>query len=265
MDIFTDDRLPDSYALCLLGHGSRDPEGIEEFLILWKKLRERNFCQITAGGFLEFAEPTVAEAMSTCHCNDIKNIIILPSILFSGEHTQKGIPGIVREIFRDHPEINLIFAEPLGTQPEIMEVCQARIEEGEKSQKKSILRSETLLMIVGHGSRDTDFNSQVERNLSRLGTKLGFGKTVICFAGASEHSLEDMQEKFSPQGFHRVILLPFFLFTGFWVKHVHALADTFQKKHPNIEFLKATCLKHHDMIVDALIQRARKSVFNNQA
>ncbi len=262
MDIITDDRLPDSYALCLLGHGSRDPEGIEEFLILWQKLRERKFCQITEAGFLEFAKPTVAEALSTCQSNGIKNIIILPSILFSGEHTQRDIPDTIRKVFRDHPEINLIFSEPLGTQTEIMEVCQVRIKEGEKLSQKSILRSETLLMIVGHGSRDTDFNSQAEKNLSRLGEKLGFGKTIICFAGTSQHSLEDMQEKFDPQGFHRVVLLPFFLFTGVWVKRVHGLADTFQKKYPDIEFIKAPCLNHHDMIVDALIQRARKSVFN---
>ncbi len=262
MGIFTDDKLPDSYALCLLGHGSRDPEGIEEFLILWKKLRERNFCQITEAGFLEFSKPTVAEALSTCQSNGIKNIIILPSILFSGEHTQRDIPDTIREVCRDHPEINLIFSEPLGTQPEIIEVCQVRIKEGEKLSQKSILRSETLLMIVGHGSRDTDFNSQVDKNLFQLGEKLGFGKTIICFAGTSQHSLEDMQEKFDPQGFHRVILLPFFLFTGVWVKRVHGLADTFQKKYPDIEFLKAPCLKHHDIIVNTLIQRARKSVFN---
>ncbi len=262
MDIFTDDRLPDSYALCLLGHGSRDPDGIEEFLILWQKLRERKFCQITEAGFLEFAKPTVAEALSTCRSNGIKNIIILPSILFSGEHTQRDIPNAIREIFQYHPEINLIFSEPLGTQPEIMKVCQERIEEGEKSSNKPILRSETLLMVVGHGSRDTDFNSQVKKNLSRLGTKLGFGKTVIRFAGASQHSLEYMRQNFNPQKFHRVILLPFFLFTGLWVKRVRALADTFKEKHPDIEFLKAPCLNHHDMIVDALIQRARKSVLN---
>ena len=260
MAIFTDDKLPDSYALCLLGHGSRDPEGNQQFLTLWQKLRERNFCHITEGGFLDFAKPTATEALSACHQNSIKNIIVIPGILFSGEHTQKDIPKTIGEAFRDHPEINLIFSEPLAMQPEVMEVCQGRIEEGEKLSSKSIPRAETLLMIVGHGSRDKDFNAQVEKKLSWLGEELGFSKTVICFAGTSQYSLED--EKFKPQEFRRVILFPFFLFTGVWVKRVHALTETLQKKYPDTEFLKAPCLSHHNLIVDALIQRARKSVLS---
>lgn len=260
MDIFTDEKLPDSYAICLVGHGSQDPEANQQFLILWQKLREQNFCPVTEGGFLQFAKPTVAEALSACHRNGINNIIILPGILFSGEHTQKDIPSITRAAFRDHPEINLFFCEPLATRPEVMRVCQERIEESEKVSPKSISRPETLLMAVGHGSRDTDCNSQVEKNLSQLGEKLGFGKTVICLAGTSQHSLENLQENFNPQEFRRVVLLPFFLFTGVWVKRVHGLAEIFQEKYPDIEFLKAPCLGHHDMIVEALIQRAREKI-----
>ncbi|SVB89268.1 uncharacterized protein METZ01_LOCUS242122 [marine metagenome] len=52
------------------------------------------------------------------------------------------------------------------------------------------------------------------------------------------------------------------MFPGVWVKRVHALADTFQEKHPNTEFLKAPCLKHHEWIVDALIHQARESISN---
>lgn len=260
MNIFTDGRH--SYAICLIGHGSRNPEGTQEFLTLCEKLRDKKICEIVECGFLEFARPTAAEALSACCRDGIKNIIILPGILFSGEHTQRDVPDTAGEVFRDRPEINLVFAEPLATQPEVMKACQKRIEEREKISPKSISRSETLLMTIGHGSRDTDFNSQVENNLSRLGEKLGFGKTLTFLAGSPLHSLEDMQEKFNPQGFRRVMLLPFFLFTGVWVKRVHALADTFQKKYLDTEFLKASCLNHHDLIVEALIQRARQSVSN---
>ena len=260
MDIFTDDRLPDSYAICLIGHGSRDPKGVEEFLTLAQKLHKRKFCQIVESGFLEFAKPNITEALSACRLNDVKNIIILPGILFSGKHTQRDVPNTVDEVFRNHPEINLIFAEPLATQPKVIEACQKRIEEEEKNSPKPISRSETLLVTIGHGSRDTDFNSEVVKTLSHLGEKMGFGKTLPCFAGTSQHYMEDMQEKFSPQGFRRVILLPFFLFDGIWVKRVHTLADTFQSKYPDTEFLKASCLSHHDLIIDALIQRVRESV-----
>ena len=260
MDIFTDDRLPNSYAICLIGHGSRDPEGAQEFLTLTQKLRERRLCPIVEPAFLEFVKPEITEALSSCQHNGIKNIIILPGILFSGEHTQRDVPHTVNEVFRNLPEINLVFAEPLATQPKVIEACQKRIEEEEKKYSKPFSRSDTLLMTIGHGSRYKGFNSEVQKNLSQLGEKMGFGKTLTGFAGSSQHYLEDMQEKFTPQGFRRVILLPFFLFSGVWVKRVHSLADTFQSKYPDTEFLKAPCLSHHALIIDALIQSVKESV-----
>ena len=262
MDIFTDSR--ESYAICLLGHGSRESQGTQEFLTLGEKLRKKDICKTIEYGFLEFASPTAEEALSACHHEGIRNIIILPSILFSGEHTQRDIPNTVGKLFRDHQEINIIFAAPLGTQPKLIEACRQRIEEVEKIAPKSISRPETLLVAFGHGSRNTDFNTQVGKNFSKLGEKIGFGKTLIFFVGSPKHSLEGIYESFTPQGFRRVILFPFFLFTGVWVKRVNALADTFQKKYLNIEFLKAPCLSHHDLIVDALIQRVRESIYKEE-
>jgi precorrin-8X/cobalt-precorrin-8 methylmutase len=265
MDIFTDDRLPDSYAICLIGHGSRDPEGIQDFLTLSQKLRKRKFCLTVESGFLGFENPDITQALSACQHNSVKNIIILPGILFSGKHTQRDVPDTADAVFRNHPEINLIFAKPLATQPKVIEASQKRIEEQEKDSPESFSRSETLLLIIGHGSHDTGFNSEVEKTLSQLGDNMGFGKTLIGFAGSSQHYMEDMQEKFKPKRFRRIILLPFFLFSGVWVKRVHAFADTLQGKYPNTEILKASCLSHHDLIIDALIQRVRESVSNKLA
>jgi precorrin-8X/cobalt-precorrin-8 methylmutase len=259
MDIFIDDR--GSCAICLLGHGSRDSEANREFLNLSNKLRKKNICKTIEWGFLEFAKPTAIEALSACQRNGIKDIIILSGILFPGKHTQSDVPNIVDEVFRGHPEINIIFAAPLGTQPKLIEACEKLIEEGEKISSKSISRSETLLLAFGHGSRNRDFNTQVENNLSKLGERIGFGKTLVFFVGSSKNFLEDMSDSFTPQGFRRVILLPFFLFTGVWVKRINDLADTFQKKYLNTEFLMASCLSHHDLTVDALIQRVRESVY----
>ena len=117
-------------------------------------------------------------------------------------------------------------------------------------------------MTIGHGSRDTGFNSKVEKNLSQLGDNMGFGKTLSDFAGSSQHYIEDMQKKLKPQRFRRVILFLFFLFSGVWVKRVHALADTLQGKYSGTEILKTSCLSHHALIIDALIQRVRESVSN---
>ncbi len=255
MNNLTERRLPDSYAICLIGHGSRDPEGTREFLTLWKKLAERNFCRITEYGFLEFARPSATEALAACHQKGVENIISLPGILLPGKHTQNDIPEVFGKVFHNTPEINPLFPRPLGFDSKIMEACQGRIKDAEKLSSNAIPHSKTLLAILAHGSRDSRINSEAEKKLVLLGKEMGFAKTVVHFAGTSKISMEDIFENLRPQDFSRVILLPFFLFTGVWVKRVHALSDTLQRKHTKTEFLKTSCLQHHDSIVDALIQR----------
>ncbi len=256
----TSKKNKDSYAICLIGHGSRNQEGTQEFQTLLHKIRDTKIFEITQGGFLEFAKPTVAEALSACLSNEVKNIIILPGILFHGKHTETDIPNSVSEILREYPEVNLIYSSPLETQPEVMEACKSRIEEAEKLSTKSISRSETLLMTIGHGSQNTRCNLKVEKELSMLGEKMGFGKTLIFFSGFSKNFPEDLQERFIPHGFNRVILFPFFLFSGVWVNRVHTLSDVLQLKYPDTEFLTTSCLSHHGKIVEALVQRAKEKL-----
>jgi sirohydrochlorin cobaltochelatase len=258
MNVFTDDRH--SYSICLIGHGSRDSLATQEFLTLCKKLRKKILYKTIECGFLEFAKPTAVEALYACRRDGVKNIIILPGILFPGKHTQRDVPNTVDKVFQNCPNINLIFTKPLATHPILMEACRKLIEEEEKISPKFIPRSESLLMTIGHGSQNKDFNCQVEKNLYNLGEKLGFGKTLTFFAGLPQHSIGDIEKNFTPQGFRRVILFPFFLFTGVWVKRINTLSKIFQTKHVDTEFLKASCLNHNDLIVDALIQRIIESV-----
>jgi sirohydrochlorin ferrochelatase len=103
----------------------------------------------------------------------------------------------------------------LQPNPKVIEASQKRIEEEEKNSPESFSRSETLLMTIGHGIRDTGFNSKVEKTLSQLGNNMGLGKTLTGFAGSSQLLIEDMQAKFKPQQFRRVILFPFFYFPEF--------------------------------------------------
>lgn len=259
MNNFKEGSISDSYAICLIGHGSRDPESIEEFLTLWKKLCERKICSTIEYGFLEFSRPTVAEALSACLRKGIKTVIILPAILLPGEHTKNDIPKTVHEAFADQQGINLLFAKPLGLEAE---ACQARIEEAEDTSDKAIPRSDTLLMSIAHGSRDTQYNSQVESSFQQLGAEMGFGAVCTYFPGTSQNCLDEVRKNFKPENFNRVVLFPFFLFTGVWVKRIYALADALQEKHPNIEFIKASCLKHHDLFINKLTERIRENIFN---
>ena len=46
-------------SVCIVGHGSRDPEGTSEFMRLVELFREHEPSRIVECGFLEFARPVI--------------------------------------------------------------------------------------------------------------------------------------------------------------------------------------------------------------
>jgi sirohydrochlorin cobaltochelatase len=53
-------------ATLIVGHGSQDPEGIQEFLQLVELFYQHDPSQIVECGFLEFAQPTIQEGLDRC-------------------------------------------------------------------------------------------------------------------------------------------------------------------------------------------------------
>ena len=57
-------------------------------------------------------------------------------------------------------------------------------------------------------------------------------------------------------GFKRIIVFPYFLFTGVLVKRIYAAADAIAAVHPDVEIVKAPYLNDHPRVLDAFAERA---------
>ena len=56
-------------------------------------------------------------------------------------------------------------------------------------------------------------------------------------------------------GFRRIIVFPYFLFTGVLVKRIYQQTDEVAALHPQIEFIKADYLNDHPLVLDAFVER----------
>ncbi len=256
--------LPNNYAICIAGHGSRDQDGIKEFLTLSQKFKEREPKRIVECGFLEFAKPTITEAISKCAHDGIDNIVVLPGVLMAAGHAKNDMPSEVLQANKDYPNLNIQYGRPLDIHPKVLKVCSKRIESAEQPSSKNISREETLLITVGRGRSDPDANSNIAKINRMLWEGMGFGWSETCFIGVTQPLLADCLEKATLLGYKRIVVFPFFLFTGILVKKIYSITDDFQKKYPNIEFLKAPYLNYDDLIIDVFMERAREIPFGNQ-
>lgn len=173
-------------------------------------------------------------------------------------HAKNDMPSEVLEAANKLSHLNIKYGRPLDIHPKILKVCSNRIESAEKSSSLECSRNDTLLLTVGRGSSDPDSNSNVAKICRMLteGMKFGWGETS--FIGVTQPLLPDALAMATRMGFKRVIVFPFFLFTGVLIKRIYSITDEFQEKYKEIEFLKAPYLNDDDLIIDIFMERARE-------
>jgi precorrin-8X/cobalt-precorrin-8 methylmutase len=253
------------YAIVIAGHGSRDPEGVLEFEQLAQMIRRRAGERRVQHGFLEFALPTIDEAARTLIGASEQRIAIVPLVLLAANHAKNDLPSEVLALQREFPAIQLHYGSALHLHPQVLRLFRQRLVEAEARSSQKVRRSETCLVVVGRGTTDPDANSDVSKLARLLQEGMGFGGAYVCYSGTSKPLVADGLREAVRLGFARIIVAPFFLFTGILVKRIYEAADAAAAEHPKTEFLRAEYLGIHPLLADAFLERAEETIAGKAA
>src|SRR5262249_29973553 len=143
----------------------------------------------------------------------------------------------------------------LSVEPKLLRAAAGRIEEAERISAKKISRADTLLMVVGRGTNDPDANSNIAKLARMLWEGMGFGWAESAFSGVAAPLVDAGLEKAVRLGFERIVVFPYFLFTGVLVKRIYAQTDAAAAAHPSVEFLKAPYLNAHPLVIETFLDR----------
>ena len=77
----------DQFGIVIAGHGSRDPDAVREFEALVELIKLRAPQDVVTHGYLEFATPTIAEAVTANLAGGAKQVAIVPGVLLAARHT----------------------------------------------------------------------------------------------------------------------------------------------------------------------------------
>jgi sirohydrochlorin ferrochelatase len=246
-------------ALFLAGHGSRDPEGTREFLGLVDLLRAHEPGRIIECGFLEFARPVITEGIECCVARGAQNIVVLPGMLMAAGHAKNDIPSEIHEARRRHPGVRFHYGTHLHLHPKVLELCCLRLEEAERAAQPCD-RHHTLLLVVGRGSSDPDANADVCKLARLLGEGMDYGWSTACYIGVTTPLLAEALQRCQSMGFARILVFPFFLFTGVLEKRIRQQTMAFAGNHRETEFLCAGYLAAHPLLHEAFTERAEEAV-----
>lgn len=68
-------------------------------------------------GFLELAEPSIAQALQRHIVAGARRIRLLPLFLSPGRHVGQDVPAIVRSLKKRHPQVEIVLEPILAEQP----------------------------------------------------------------------------------------------------------------------------------------------------
>jgi len=239
-------------AVLLCGHGSRDPEAISEFELAAAALRPRLPEFDFSTGYLEFARPTIRDGLTLLAARGARRILAIPGMLFAASHVKNDLPWEMNSFIADHPNVDVRLARDLGIDPKLLRAAADRIAAAADTR---IPRPETLLVVVGRGTNDPDANSNISKLARMLWEGMGLGWAEAAFSGVAHPRVDAALARAAGLGFRRIIVFPYFLFTGVLVKRIYAQTDTVAALFPEIEFVKALYLRDHDGVLAAFCDR----------
>jgi len=240
-------------AVLLCGHGSRDPEAIREFELAAAALRPRLSGFDFATGYLEFAHPTIREGLALLAARGAQRILAIPAMLFAASHVKNDLPWEMNSFIADNPGIDVRLARDLGIDPKLLQAAADRI--ATATDDTRIPRNETLLVVVGRGTNDPDANSNISKLARMLWEGTGLGWAEVAFSGVADPRVDAALMRAAGLGFRRIIVFPYFLFTGVLVKRIYAQTNSVAVHFPEIEFVKALYLRDHQGVLDAFCER----------
>ena len=246
--------LPPNTGVMICGHGSRNQNAMKQFAKVSEGLKGRFGDAPVEYGYLEFANPVISHGLDKLREQGVKRCLAVPGMLFAAGHAKNDIPSVLNTYQAQHPEMEIIYGRELGIDLKMIRAAAARIQEAIDAVSDVPLH-DTMLMVVGRGASDPDANSNVNKVMRMLWEGFGFGWGEVCYSGVTFPLVEPGLEHATKLGYRRIIVFPYFLFTGVLVKRIYAFTDDVAARHPDIEFLKAPYLNDHDLVLSTFEDR----------
>ena len=229
--------LPINRPLLLIGHGTRDPQGRQTFLDFAQAYQNLDHSRPVVPCFLELTTPTIHDGITQCLEQGYTDLSALPLLLFAARHNKFDITNELDHARQHYPQVQFSYGRHFGIHPRILQLWHQRLTalDTPEANPHQIPRSETVLLFVGRGSSDPDANGDVCKLARMVWEGSGYATVETCFIGITHPRLEE--------GFHRamfyqpkrIIVLPYFLFTGVLVKKIFNITAEKQQQYPDIQ------------------------------
>lgn len=250
--------------IMVCGHGSRDKGAEREFGRVAAGLKKRFPDMPVEYGFLEFSAPNIHMGLNSLIDQGVEEIYAVPGMLFAATHAKNDIPSVLTTYEEKQGNVKVAYGNELGLHEGMIEAFQARIYEslGLDPNNPPDQLYDIMLVVVGRGTSDTMANAEVAKLTRIVNENMGFGWADTVYSGVTYPSVGEGLERLVKLGFKKIVVAPYFLFTGRLIKRIYGYVDHVAAQLPDIEFIKTPYLNDHEKVIDAFEVRVRETMMS---
>jgi len=246
--------------IVLLGHGSDDPEGLDDFKEFAEKLSEY-IQQPVRIAFLELSTPGMHSVFEEAAIGAGSNgeVLVLPMFLGAAYHLKAEISQAIQQTREKFPNASIKYSTPLGFHRKLAELLKSRVDETLAETPQALPVEESTVLVVGGGSSDADSNSSVSKTGRVLYEIGGYAGVEVAYQRVTRPNTAEGVKRSFQLNTKQIIVAPYLLFRGTVHKNMLKAANLVAQEL-DIELIHTRCLgPEHPLLVEVAAQRLREA------
>lgn len=241
--------------ILLIGHGSRNPAGNDEFLVFADKLRARLPKETIVPCFIELADVLIPEGVERAVKLGASRIIAVPVILLAAGHVKVEVPELLEAAREKYPDVEFVYTRNIGVCDATVRMLVERVAEATGGAAPA---EDDGVLVLGRGSSDPDANGDVAKIARLFWEATGYDRVQYAFVGVTRPDLPTGVERLIRLGARHVIVAPYFLFTGVLIERIHKLVEGFREQYPEVRFTVSGYFEYHERLQEVIAERIRQ-------
>ncbi len=246
------EEITDDTPLVIAAHGSRDPDGVGACRALVDRVRAMLPGRRVTLGFVELAEPTIAEAVAEAlegrEITGDTDAVVVPLMLATGGHVREDIPESIDE---GRAQADVRYARPLLPSEHLFTALRERV----RAELGDWRPKDTAVVLVGRGNLVSDANAQHCALTRSLLEAEGLGQAWPAFVQVTRPSIPEALSAAAAAGARRVIVAQHFLFPGRLRTWTFDQAGAWAQQHPEVEVRVADVIGDCDELARLVVER----------
>lgn len=209
------DQRPGAPPLLAVAHGSRDPRAARTVETLLDRVRGHRPELSVDTAYLDHAQPTVTQALSSLACVGTDDVVVLPLLLTAAYHSKTDVPRALSEARRRRPRLRLHYGATLGPHPGLLAALERRLAEAGVRTGDP----DTAVVLAAAGASDAGANATVSA-VAREWEARGWWAVSPAYASAAAPTPAEAVTRLRAAGAPRIAVASYFLAPGYFADKV---------------------------------------------